>query len=168
MEWLDASVNEKLIFEELLLNLVCKRYNIVFWILGSIMLQSENKGSKLSKHKKYMLVRYGRMGSMGWFEHSESHLPRVHTRVVVKTERGLEMGEVVGPHCYKAGQFKLTEEQVEKYYHDSGAEKVIEAGGTLERFATAQDIHEEQKLNESAKEELECCRKTCQGNESCR
>jgi cell fate regulator YaaT (PSP1 superfamily) len=123
------------------------------------MLQSENKGSKLAKHKKYMLIRYGRMGAMGWFEHSESHLPRIHTRVVIKTERGLEMGEVVGPYCYKAGQFRLNEEQVEKYYQDSGAEQVIEAGGTFERFATAQDIHEEEKLNESAKEELECCRK---------
>jgi cell fate regulator YaaT (PSP1 superfamily) len=123
------------------------------------MLQSENKAAKLAKHKKYMLVRYGRMGSIGWFEHSESHLPRVHTKVIVKTERGLEMGDVIGPHCYKAGQFKLTDEQVEKYYQDSGAEQVIEPGGTLERFANAQDIHEEEKLNESAQEELECCRR---------
>ena len=83
----------------------------------------------------------------------------MHTKVIVKTERGLEMGEMVGPYCYKAGQFKLTEEQVEKYYQDSGAEHVIEPGGVLERFATAQDIHEEQKLNESAQEELDCCRR---------
>jgi cell fate regulator YaaT (PSP1 superfamily) len=123
------------------------------------MLQSENKGSKLAKHKKYMLVRYGHMGLMGWFEHSESHLPRVHTKVIVKTERGLELGDVVGPYCYKAGQFRLNDEQVEKYYQDSGAEQVIEPGGVFERFATPQDLHEDEKLNESAQEELECCRR---------
>jgi len=121
--------------------------------------QVENKGSKLSKNKKYILVRYGRMGSMGWFEHNEIHLPRVHTKVIVKTERGLEMGEMVGPQCYKAGQFKLTDEQVEQYYRDSGAENVIEAGGVVERFASVQDVHEEQKLNESTVEELDSCKK---------
>lgn len=123
------------------------------------MQQAENKGSKLSKNKKYILVRYGRIGSMGWFEHNETHLPRVHTKVIVKTERGLEMGEMVGPQCYKAGQFKLTDEQVEQYYRDSGAENIIEAGGVVERFASVQDVHEEQKLNESTQEELDSCRK---------
>jgi cell fate regulator YaaT (PSP1 superfamily) len=123
------------------------------------MPNAENKGSKLSKNKKYILVRYGRMGTMGWFEHNETHLPRVHTKVIVKTERGLEMGEIVGPQCYKAGQFRLTDEQVEQYYRDSGAENVIEAGGEVERFASAQDVHEEQKLNESTQEELDSCRK---------
>jgi cell fate regulator YaaT (PSP1 superfamily) len=121
---------------------------------------TENKAGKLAKNKKYILVRYGRMDLMGWFSHEESTLPRVHTRVIIKTDRGLEMGEIVGPHCYKAGQFRLNEEQAEKYYRDSGAElPIIESVGEFQRFATTQDIHEEQKLAESAKEELEACRK---------
>jgi hypothetical protein len=66
------------------------------------------------------------------------------------------MGEIVGSQCYKAGQFRLNEEQTDRYYRDSGAEQpIIESVGEFQRFATPQDIHEEQKLAESAQEELD-------------
>ena len=36
-----------------------------------------------------MLVRYSRMRLLGLFEHNESQIPTVPTRVVVKTDKGL-------------------------------------------------------------------------------
>ena len=43
-----------------------------------------------------MLVRYGRTNELGWFEHSESQIPRLTRRVVVKTKSGRL---VVGCHA---------------------------------------------------------------------
>ena len=51
---------------------------------------------KPPRTKKYMLVRYGRMRALGLFEHNESQIPSVPTRVVIKTEKGMELGSIVG------------------------------------------------------------------------
>jgi hypothetical protein len=37
------------------------------------MTQGQTK-HKQQKQKKLMLIRYGRMGLLGWFEHKESHI----------------------------------------------------------------------------------------------
>ena len=52
---------------------------------------------KQAKNKKYMLVRYGRMNTLGWFEHHENNIPKLPCRVVIKTERGLELGRYCRP-----------------------------------------------------------------------
>ena len=58
-----------------------------------------------------MLVRCGRMNMLGLFEHYETKVPKVDTRVVVKTDKGLELGYLVGQlTSYKAGQFRLSSE----------------------------------------------------------
>ncbi|MGD8787406.1 MAG: hypothetical protein PVJ60_08280, partial [Phycisphaerales bacterium] len=49
-----------------------------------------------SKNKKYMLVRYGRMNMLGFFEHRENKISKTDSRVVIKTSRGLELGYLVG------------------------------------------------------------------------
>ena len=67
-----------------------------------------------------MLVRYGRMSLMGWFKHDEVHIPKIDPKVVIKTSRGMEIGEVVGPYNYKGGNFKCSCEDVDKYYCKKG------------------------------------------------
>ena len=72
------------------------------------------------KNKKYMMVRYGRMNALGFFEHHETEIPKVHSRVVVKTERGLELRYIVGQlNSYKSGKFKLKQEQIKEYFDNS-------------------------------------------------
>jgi len=122
------------------------------------MTKSEKKQAKRGK-KKLMLVRYGRMGLLGWFEHQENDIPKLHTRVVIKTDRGLELGAVVGPFCYRSGQFRFTVEQVEEYMHKSGDEQTPGQKGRFVRYATAEDINEERHLEKSAKEELGYCKR---------
>ncbi len=115
---------------------------------------------KQAKHKKkLMLVRHGRMGLLGWFEHQENEIPKLHTRVVVKTERGLELGQIVGPLCYRGGQFKFTVEQLEEYMRKSGSEQPLTQKGRFIRYATHEDTNEERHLEKSAKEELDYCKK---------
>lgn len=115
---------------------------------------------KQAKHKKLMLVRYGRMDLLGWFEHKESQIPKLPRRVVVKTDRGLELGQVVGQLCpYRGGQFKLSEEQVKKYFEDSEIDCSCGVVGKFVRYATAEDTSEERHLEKIAKEEMEYCKR---------
>jgi len=115
---------------------------------------------KQAKSKKYMLVRHGRMSTLGFFEHSETHIPKVPTRVVVKTERGLELGHLVGQLCpYRGGQFKLSPDQVKEYFDKSDIELPVAPAGKVIRFATASDVSEERHLRKNTEQQIECCRR---------
>jgi len=110
-----------------------------------------------------MLVRYGRMNNLGLFEHSETQVPKVPARVVVKTEKGLELGYVVGqPIAYREGRFKFTEEQICGYFTGSEISFASEPAGKVIRFATPDDVSEEQHLMKIATEEIECCERFAQ------
>ena len=105
-----------------------------------------------------MLIRYGRMNILGLFEHNETEVPRTPTRVVVKTDKGLELGHLVGQLShYKDGRFRLSEEQVASYYVTSEIQFNTEPVGKVVRFATADDISEEQHLQAITAEEIESC-----------
>jgi cell fate regulator YaaT (PSP1 superfamily) len=113
---------------------------------------------KQVRYKKYMLVRYGRMDTLAWFEHKESHIPRLPERVVIKTERGLELGWLVGQLCpYKGGNFKLNRDQVEQYFKDSEIDYAWGETGRFVRYATPDDLSEERHLAKIAKQEIEHC-----------
>ena len=120
---------------------------------------SETK-PRQAKNKKYMLVRYGRMNALAFFEHHETEIPKVHSRVVIKTERGLELGHIVGQLCsYRGGHFKLREEQIKEYYVKSEIDFCPDHAGKFIRYATADDISEERHLRKIVQEEIECCRR---------
>jgi len=122
--------------------------------------KSQDYRARTSRPRKYMLVRYGRMNNLGLFEHSESKIPAVPVRVVVKTGKGLEMGCVVGPAtCYRAGQCKYTPGQIKEYFDRSEIEYSQEIAGKFVRFATPEDLGEERHLRKLAGEELEACRR---------
>ncbi|MGA1979644.1 MAG: regulatory iron-sulfur-containing complex subunit RicT [Sedimentisphaerales bacterium] len=115
---------------------------------------------KQAKNKKYILVSYGRMNTLGWFEHHETNIPKMPCRVVVKTSRGLELGHIVGQFCpYKGGQFRLSQDQIKKYFDDSEIDLVVDEAGKFIRYATADDISEERHLRKITEEELKCCRR---------
>jgi len=115
---------------------------------------------KHAKSKKYMLVRHSRMDALGFFEHHETKIPRVPTRVVIKTDKGLELGHLVGQLCpYKAGQFKLDNTQIKKYFDSSNIDLSVKPAGRVIRYATVEDINEERHLRKIAEEEVECCRR---------
>jgi cell fate regulator YaaT (PSP1 superfamily) len=115
---------------------------------------------KQAKNKKYMLVSYGRMNMLGWFEHHETNIPKIPSRVVIKTSKGLELGHIVGQSCpYKAGQFRLSQDQLNEYFDNSEIDLIVEEAGKFIRYATADDISEEKHLRKISEEELKCCRR---------
>jgi len=114
---------------------------------------------KQAKDKKYMLVSYGRMNALGFFEHHETRIPKLPSRVVIKTDKGLELGRLVGQLCpYKAGQFRLNQGQIKKYFDNSNIDFSVGQTGKFIRYATAEDISEERHLRKITEEELKTCR----------
>jgi cell fate regulator YaaT (PSP1 superfamily) len=113
---------------------------------------------KFNPPEKKMLVRYGKTSILGWFVHDEKTMPKANSKVMIKTERGLEIGEVVGRFSYKTGAFKKSEEAVVDYYGQGAAECPVTAGGKFVRYATEQDLSEEHHINIGAKEELAKCK----------
>ncbi len=108
--------------------------------------------------EKKMLVRYGKMGIIGWFVHEEKNMPKASSKVMIKTERGLEIGEVVGKFCYKSGVFKKSEDAVVDYYEVGKADCPVTGGGKFVRYATEQDLSEEHHINLGAQQELAKCK----------
>jgi cell fate regulator YaaT (PSP1 superfamily) len=106
-----------------------------------------------------MLVRYGRLNECGHFEHNEDDVLKTTARVVVKTERGLELGWLVGQlSCYKDGQLKISDERINRYCAVSNIDPFPKPAGSFVRYATAEDIREEEHLKRIAREQMRFCR----------
>jgi len=77
---------------------------------------------------------------------------------VIKTDRGLELGHLVGQMCpYKGGHFRWNQDQVKKYFDDSEVDYSWGPVGKFVRYATAEDVSEEKHLDKIAKEEMDYC-----------
>lgn len=114
----------------------------------------------MAKNKKYILVRYGRLHELGFFELGDIVIPKTPTRVVIKNQRGLEIGDVVGPLAVnESGQPMLSESQIKQYYQNSQINLDPKPVGQIIRIATAEDLSEEQHLRKFVAEEAEFCKK---------
>ena len=121
------------------------------------MAQNETGKQKTQKYeKKRMLVRYGVIGYLGWFDHNLREVAKIRSRVVIKTKRGLELGDVVGPLCYHSGHFKCDSKAVEKYFGNQEKDYPMSGGGSFVRYATDDDLRDAEHLAASAAEELKC------------
>ncbi|MHC4236820.1 MAG: PSP1 domain-containing protein [Planctomycetota bacterium] len=123
------------------------------------MSNTDNTKHKAPKSAKKMLVSYGRIGTLGWFEHNEAHIPKLCAHVVIKTKRGLELGKIVGVHNYRGGQFKSSPEQVEEYFCNRTKDYPLGDGGRFVRFATAADLSEQRHLEKNAIGEAKTCQR---------
>lgn len=119
----------------------------------------DNTKPKGPKSTKQMLVSYGRIGTLGWFEHNEAHIPKLSAHVVIKTKRGLELGKIVGVQNYRGGQFKSSPEQVEQYYCNRTKDYPLGDGGRFVRFATHEDLSEQKHLEKNAIGEAKTCQR---------
>jgi len=124
------------------------------------MAESKTEKTERRKRQKYMLVSFGRMQELGWFVHNRDKITKTNKRVVIKTNRGLELGYLVGRFAsYKEGKFKLGQKQLNEYYKKSDIEFACKKSGKFVRYASHTDVSEEKHLEKIAKEEKQCCRK---------
>lgn len=98
------------------------------------------------------VVRYGAMRYVGEFAHRPELALNCCTKVVVQTERGIELGECVGS-CGKP----LTREQIDSYVENSGPEFCRPNAGRVLRVASPQDVSEQEHLNAHLKDDVHTC-----------
>ncbi len=105
-----------------------------------------------------VIARYGAMRSIGEFRHnSATPLPR-GTKLVIRTERGVEFGEVVVPVCAECDGLHLTSERLKEFIRENGSEYPFRRDGRVLRLANPQDVIDYRHLQQSAREAATYCR----------
>lgn len=103
-------------------------------------------GAGLEKVYPRTAVRYGAMGRIGEFDYRRGTVFKCGAKVVISTDRGIELGEQVSLTCNGCEQ-SVSREQMRRYIQTSGPEFCRLNSGRILREATPQDINEHTRLN---------------------
>ena len=109
------------------------------------------------KGERLMLARYGKMGHLGFFRHSEREIPPTLTHAVVYSERGLEIAQILCSFFHRRGTCAIPRDKIDNYCRISGGNYTISKEGQFVRFATNQDLNEQRHLDQEGKEEGRYC-----------
>lgn len=113
---------------------------------------------KPRSRERTMLIRYGKMGMIGLFKHAEREIPLVDTYVVVNSERGLEIGQIVAGYCHHRGSCAIGDEKIEAYIHASGPNYPLSYEGRFVRYASEDDLNEQRHLDKAGRDKIRYCR----------
>ncbi len=103
--------------------------------------------------KTTIIVRYALMQQLGEFSHDLPRPPVPGTRLVVRTERGVELGEVMATISDEPSWRCITSSRMSEYLQASGPDYPFTRGGRVLRIANQQDIIDHRHLQNSAREE---------------
>ena len=106
-----------------------------------------------------VVIRYGIMGYLGQFRHNLQPPPARGRNVVVRTDRGVELGEVVAV-VSEDEQIELgyvTPPQLEEHIINNGPDYQFRRDGKVLRLANPQDLIDQRHLTSSAKDERKFC-----------
>jgi len=123
----------------------------------------ETTGSGRSRHRT-MLVRYGKMNYLGQFRHHEREIAPTTRHVIVQTDRGLEIGEIVSAFFHRRGNCSLSNEMIDTYCQNSGPNYPFSRQGRFVRFANEQDVNEQRHLDLDAREKERFCEQLIEEN----
>jgi cell fate regulator YaaT (PSP1 superfamily) len=106
-----------------------------------------------------IMVRYGLMRQMGEFSHHLEAVPPPGTKIVIRSERGVEIGEVVvgvasGQGCHRC----ISCGQLGAFLKTCGPEYPFRRDGKVLRVANSQDLIDQRHLDNCAREEVRFCR----------
>jgi len=108
-----------------------------------------------------LIVRYGYMRLLGEFSYSGSVRPRCGDKLVVRTTRGTELGEMLNTTCTQTGcALALTQEQLQQYLSAcGGSEYPFSTEGKVLRIATPEDRAEADRLVLLGREHARTCQR---------
>ena len=104
-----------------------------------------------------MVVRYGIMAHLGQFRHNLPTPPARGVNVVIRTDRGVELGEVMTVVSEEGGAGQITPERLEEHIRANGPDYPFRRDGKILRLANPQDLIDQRHLNSSAKDERKFC-----------
>jgi cell fate regulator YaaT (PSP1 superfamily) len=94
-------------------------------------------------------IRYGHMAYIGEFKYAPGMLFGCGSKVVIQTNRGIEIGEQVSLTCTGCDK-SVSRQQMLAYVKNSGADAYQLKAGRILREATPQDLLEEKRINTDA------------------
>ena len=111
---------------------------------------------------KTLIVRYGYLRELGEFPSDLTHKVCCGTKLVIRTDRGTELAEMLTTTCPNGGGVDgggITHEKLIGYISKSGGKDYAftDAGHVL-RVATAQDLAEQAKLDENNRKHIDLAR----------
>lgn len=115
---------------------------------------SQTNGSSDTPPAQHVVVRYGLMQHIGQFRHNVDPAPRGGEKAVIRTNRGVEMGEVLMPI---GGEWGIPPEQLEDYLAANGSDYPFSHKGRVLRLANHQDIIDQRHLQQQSREEACTC-----------
>ena len=110
-------------------------------------------GNGLEKIYPTCAVRYGYMRHIGEFRYSPGQLFSCGSKVVIQTNRGIELGEQVSLTCTGCDK-SVSRKQMLQYVKNSGPEFMQLKSGRILRAATTQDLAEARHLSQDADKKL--------------
>ena len=113
-------------------------------------------GAGLEKIYPSMAVRFGAMSRIGEFSYRPGTVFKCGARVVIQTDRGVEIGQQVSLSCGGCSK-AVSREQVLRYVQNSGPEFYELQSGRILREATERDLAEQAQLNARRDEDLDHC-----------
>jgi cell fate regulator YaaT (PSP1 superfamily) len=111
-----------------------------------------------SRRFEMMGIRYGAMNWVGEFSVDASLESPANAKIVVQTERGIELGERLGTQCGRCGKF-VEPATVDEYVKQSGPDFFRRRAGKVLRIASSADVLEHQRLNGDVMHDIQACRK---------
>jgi len=105
-----------------------------------------------------VVVRYGMMGTVGQFRHNLKAPPAPGMKVVVRTDRGVELGEIVTDVCEGPAGCCVAPQRLAEFLAACGSDYPFRRDGKVLRQANHQDIVDQRHLAGSAREEATFCR----------
>jgi cell fate regulator YaaT (PSP1 superfamily) len=113
-------------------------------------------GAGLEKLYPTTAVRYGAMNWIGEFRYRPGTVFKCGAKVVIRTERGIELGQQVSLTCNGCSK-SVTREQIKTYVENSGPEFYRLNSGDILREATAPDLSEHEHLNADVRDDIDRC-----------
>lgn len=113
-------------------------------------------GAGLEKVYPTTAVRYGAMNWIGEFSRRPNMVFKCGAKVVVQTDRGIELGEQVSLSCGGCDK-SVSREQIKRYIENSGPEFYRLRSGRVLREATPQDLIDAEHLSAHAREDIDHC-----------
>jgi len=108
--------------------------------------------------RRTVIARYGLMGNIGEFRHNLDPPPGRDTQVVLRTERGVELGQVVATVGEPGGYDRVTPQRLKEFIGTNGPEYPLRRDGRVLRLANPQDVIDYRHLQQSAREAAGFCR----------
>ncbi len=117
-------------------------------------LEADRKAYERLKPPTSVVVRFGSMRLVGEYPYSGDSKPGCGSKLVVRTHRGIEIGEMLTSTCPNAGCSKsVTRKEMLEYIESSGGrEYPFFTEGRVLRVATVEDIQKQSALDSGKRE----------------